>query len=146
MNAGLEGFSAAAGMLPAWGFSARPQRSQKRAASGRSALQNGQFAKSQSPQCLQNLASARFSVRQLEQRCIFTNSVPLLYQIFSTRSEMPWNANVDGMASAVEESIEGQRIGAVCQDEAGRICIRLGRYASSSCFKVCKWCSFCFRM
>jgi hypothetical protein len=37
------------------------------AASGNIALQNGQFDKSQNPQRLQNLASARFSEWQLEQ-------------------------------------------------------------------------------
>jgi hypothetical protein len=65
-------------------LSCRPQWSQKRAASGKSALQNGQLGKSQNPQRLQNRASARFSVWQLEQRYIVINYVLLLYQIFSS--------------------------------------------------------------
>jgi hypothetical protein len=59
--------------LPIWVLSCRPQWSQKRTASGNVVLQKGQFGKSQNPQRLQNLASARFSVWQLEQWWVFMN-------------------------------------------------------------------------
>ncbi len=49
----------------------RPQWSQKIAFSGRWESQNGQWERSQSPQCLQNLAVSRFLVWQLGQTILY---------------------------------------------------------------------------